>query len=346
MTIARILHIVLLSLLLLVPAKAKRNSIPFIFVEYNCENFFDCRHDTLKQDKEFLPDGDHHWTFSRYWKKANDISRAIQQCGEWPQALDDGLWHPYHLPDVVTLCEVENDSTMLMLTRRAALKGASYSYIMTDSPDRRGVDVALLYNPLTFKVLTHNAIRIDTGNDGRPTRDVLYVCGTTRNKDTLHIFSLHAPSRTNGKQASEQRRLLVAEAVNAVVDSILSSSPHAAIIIAGDFNDYSQDKSIRMMCHSGLQEVSEQVKGINYEQTGASGTYKYQGKWDSLDHIILSPTLLRCTTHCYILDNPHLLEDDKTYGGKKPFRSFLGPQYHGGVSDHLPMVLRMELKTH
>lgn len=346
MATVRLTHTIILSLLLLLPIEAKRNVVPFIFAEYNCENFFDCRHDSLKQDHEFQPDGERQWTFSRYWKKANDISRAIQQCGEWPAALDDGLWHPYHLPDVVTLCEVENDSTMLMLTRRAALKGAAYKYIMTDSPDRRGIDVAFLYNPLTFKVLSHKSIHIDKPEGERPSRDVLYVCGTTRNKDTLHIFSLHAPSRTGGKQTSEHRRLLVAKAVNTVVDSILLSSPNAAIIIAGDFNDYSNDKSIRMMCHAGLQEISSEAKGINKEHTGVMGTYKYGGQWESLDHIILSPTLTQCTTHCYILDNPHLLEDDKTNGGKKPYRTYLGPYYHGGVSDHLPLVLRLDLRTH
>ena len=136
---------------------AKKRSTPLMFVEYNCENLFDCHDDSLKNDQEFLPESKRQWTFGRYWKKVNDIGRVIQQCGETPGDEED-----YHLPDLVSLCEVENDSALLMLTQRSILKGAGYKYVMTDSPDLRGIDVALLYNPLTFRLVDSHSLRIRT----------------------------------------------------------------------------------------------------------------------------------------------------------------------------------------
>lgn len=331
----------ILSILLLavcaIQTKAEQRGIPFVLVEYNCENAFDCRHDSLKNDKEFLPDSKLQWTFGRYWKKLNDIGRVIQQCGE----TDDK--ETYHLPDLVALCEVENDSVLLMLTRHSALKGAGYKYVMTDSPDLRGIDVALLYNPLTFRLIESRSLRISVSHGAHPTRDILYVKGKMRAADTLHIFVLHAPSRRGGAKASEPHRLLVADRILQSVDSIRFNQPDAAIIITGDFNDYSSDRSIQMFAENGFHEVSKDARGLNADISGATGTYRYKGFWESLDHIMLSPILANHVTHCYILDHKWMLEEDKTWGGFKPFRTYNGPFYIHGVSDHLPLVLRMSL---
>ena len=125
----------------------------FTFVQLNCENLFDCRHDTLKQDTEFMPEGSRHWTRSRYWKKLDNISRSIVACG-----MDGREWT---LPDMVALCEVENDSVMYDLTRRSLLRGAGYEYVMTNSPDVRGIDVALMYSPFSFALISHFPIRVE-----------------------------------------------------------------------------------------------------------------------------------------------------------------------------------------
>ena len=108
----------------------------FTFVELNCENLFDCNHDSLKNDTEFLPDGSYRWTRTRYWRKLNHIGQAVLACGDG----QDG----WQLPDMVALCEVENDTVMRDLTRRSLLRSARYEYVMTDSPDERGIDVALM----------------------------------------------------------------------------------------------------------------------------------------------------------------------------------------------------------
>lgn len=121
-------------------------------VQLNCENLFDCRHDSLKQDIEFTPEGDRRWTASKYWDKLDNTAKAIISCG-----TEDGDWR---LPDLVALCEVENDSVMHDLTRRSLLRSANYEYIMTSSPDERGIDVALLYSPGSFAPVRHYPLRI------------------------------------------------------------------------------------------------------------------------------------------------------------------------------------------
>ena len=173
----------------------------FTLIELNCENLFDTRHDSLKNDTEFLPEGSHHWTRTRYWHKLNDIGREIIALGD-----DSAGWR---LPDVVAMCEVENDSVMYDLTKRSLLRKARYEYLMTDSPDERGIDVALMYNPVTFRPLSHHAIRIPLLPDMRPTRDILYVAGLAGEADTLHLFVVHAPSRMGGERASRPFRLQV-----------------------------------------------------------------------------------------------------------------------------------------
>ena len=300
----------------------------FTIVSYNCENLFDCRHDSLKNDTEFLPNSSHHWSFGRYWKKLNDIGRVIQQCGGKT------------LPDIVALIEVENDSTLFMLTKRSLLKGAGYKYVMTNSLDSRGVDVAIIYNPLTFRLEKSYSIRPDIENI--KTRDILYVRGVMRARDTLHIFVVHAPSRRDGKSATERYRMHVEQRMMQSVDSIRNINSGAKIVLMGDFNDYSNDKALKDIVCRGFVEVSNGIKGLNYKKTKVLGTYKYQGVWNSLDHIFLSDVAQQQVERCFIYDAAWLLEEDNQ-GGYKPFRTYLGPKYHEGISDHLPIVLQLKL---
>lgn len=318
-----------LAAALLHATAAKAQRMPFVIMEYNCENLFDCRHDSLKQDLEFTPDGERKWTFSRYWRKLNDIGRVIHQCG------DNG--GERHLPDIVALVEVENDSTMIMLTRHSMLRTAGYRYAITQSPDIRGIDVAMLYNPMTFELIGQTSLRIPPPKGMMPTRDVLYVKGRTRSDDTLHVFTVHAPSRSGGQTATEHYRMAVARRIVYAMDSIRTTCPEANIVIVGDLNDYSRDRPIRLLCGKGMADASANAKGKR-----AGGTYKYDGEWDSLDHILLSETLASRMTHCRIHD-PHWLLETDTKGGYKPRRTFLGPYYKKGVSDHLPLVLTLGL---
>lgn len=296
------------------------------FVELNCENLFDTRHDEGKQDEEFLPSAGRHWTSRRYWRKVNNLAQEIISCGEEMQ-----------LPDLVALCEVENDSCLRDLTRRSLMRNAGYEYLMTTSPDLRGVDVALLYQPARFAPVCYDAICVPTVEGMRPTRDVLYVSGRVVTGDTLHLFVVHAPSRFGGERSSRPFRLQVARVVGQAVDSLLALSPEARIIVAGDFNDYHDSPAlVQLTQQHRLSNVTLQAHGNN----GARATYRYQGEWRSLDHVLVSPSVVSCVESVRIHDADFLLEPDERYGGMKPRRTYSGFRYQPAFSDHLPLVVR------
>ena len=303
----------------------------FTFVELNCENLFDCRHDSLKNDTEFLPDGAYHWTRTRFWQKLDRIGQTILSCG-----VKEQTWQ---LPDMVALCEVENDSVLHDLTRRSLLRNARYDYVMTNSPDERGIDVALMYSPYSFRLIGSHSVRVKPIKGMRPTRDILYASGVTASGDTLHVIVVHLPSRRGGEKYSRPFRMMAARQVAAVIDSIYNKvSAEAKIIVAGDFNDYSNSESMQLLCSKRMIGVSKGAKGHN----GAKGTYRYQGLWGSLDHILVSIPLADIATECYVNDAEFLIERDEKYGGVKPRRNFLGPRYLNGFSDHLPLVARFQ----
>ncbi|MGM9714026.1 MAG: endonuclease/exonuclease/phosphatase family protein [Prevotella sp.] len=317
----------LLLILSAVPASGQDARAAFRVMEYNVENLFDSDHDSLKMDTQFTPDGEYHWTHGRYWRKLNAVSRAIVLSSTDNSTL--------HLPDVIGLCEVENDSVLTALTCRSLLRGARYEYVMTSSPDVRGIDVALLYQPMTFRLAAHHSLRIDPLPGMRPTRDILYVKGETLYGD-LHIYVLHAPSRSGGARKTRPYRMAVARRLVASVDSLCRVSPSPRVIVMGDFNDYSDDEALCILSAAGLVEVTS--SGRISPTPGVRGTYRYQGVWGSLDHIFVSSALLPFFSRSYIAAPPELLEDDTKYGGVRPFRHFRGPIYNGGYSDHLPLI--------
>ena len=300
-------------------------------VELNCENLFDCQHDSLKQDTEWLPASVRNWTPARYWRKVNSIGQEILSC------QDDGI------PDLVVLVEVENDSVIFDLTRRSLLRHAGYEYLMTQSPDVRGIDVALLYQPMTFRPLCCDYLEVEPLEGMRPTRDVLYVQGETLNRgdvvggtsdcDTLHVFVVHAPSRFGGEHPTRPNRRVVMERIMQVVREL---PENAKVIISGDFNDYADSQSLQYLEQQGLINVTREARGSN----GAQGTYRYQGEWESIDHVLVSRVLCDFVAESFINDAPFLLEEDKKYGGVKPLRTYNGYRYQRGFSDHLPLVVR------
>ncbi len=295
----------------------------FTFVELNCENLFDTNHDPSKQDIEFLPDGLRHWNRSRYFNKLNNIGKEILSCSST-------------LPDLVALCEVENDSVMHDLTRRSLLRNAGYNYLMTDSKDLRGIDVALLYNPRTFFPLCYEYLDIPLVEGMRPTRDILYVKGMTNTNDTLCVFVIHAPSRYGGEKSTRTHRKMVAEMLCEWIKNTDSQ-----IIVAGDFNDYADSPSLKIIEEQGLINVTRGLKGRN----GVKGTYRFKGEWHSLDHIFMSPSLVDRIDTVYINDSLFLLEEDSQYGGYHPKRTFSSYHYQAqGFSDHLPLVVSLRRK--
>lgn len=323
-----------------------QEKVPFRVVSWNIENLFDTHHDSLKNDREFLPDAMRHWNYSRYKKKLADIARVITAIGEW------------NPPALVGLCEVENDTVLRDLTRRSPLKELDYRYVMTDSPDSRGIDVALLYQRDLFKLLSSRSISIPPLKQHRPTRDLLHVSGLLLTEDTLDVFVCHLPSRSGGAKESEPYRLHAAQILRTKADSILHKRLHPQVIIMGDFNDYPTNKSIRKVLEA--EAPSPALSPLKFYHLLARkakskdfGSYKYQGEWGLLDHLIVSGTLLNRSGEFFTSEEkanvcllPFLLIEDKKYGDKEPFRTYKGMKYQGGVSDHLPIYTDFELILH
>ena len=299
-------------------------------VQLNCENLFDCSHDEGKNDTEFTPEGKRLWTQRKYRQKTENIAKElIGCCGKDT------------LPDLITLCEIENDSVMERLTQRTALGQLGYRYIMTNSRDERGIDVAIIYNTMSFRPISHQSIRPDDNHPEHPLRDILYVCGSLASGDTLHVVAVHAPSKFGGEKKSLKRRMVVMEKTVEIIDSIRHTNRDAKIIIAGDFNDTADSKAMTYLEGHGLMNVTKHACGKH----GAQGSYKYKGKWESIDHILIGENMRHRVITADIYDNPFLLSKDKKYGGYKPYRSFNGFRYApDGYSDHLPVVIKY-LKT-
>lgn len=326
----------------------KKDTLTFRVLSYNVENLFDCRHDTLKNDYEFLPDAVRHWNYSKYRRKLNNIARVIVAAGEWTP------------PALVALCEVENDSVLRDLTRYSALREAGYRYVMTRSADERGIDVALLYQRGIFKLLSHRSIVIPKPDkSNRPTRDILHVSGLLLSRDTLDVFIVHFPSRSGGAKASEPYRLLAARTLKQTTDSVMSKRLTPQILIMGDFNDYPANKSIRKVLLAAVPPTlpdSIPPKKLYHLLAGKVstrkryGSYKYQGEWGLLDHLIVSGSLLQADaplhtdeTRADVFRPRFLLTEDKKYGGEQPFRTYHGMKYRAGYSDHLPVWAEFRL---
>ena len=327
----------------------------FTFVELNCENLFDFTHDEGKDDMEWTPTSIRHWNKGRYWRKLNNIGQEIISCGEQDaksqtpslnrerlrvgeqsSGMGRGGSPTWQLPDMVALCEVENDSVIRDLTKRSMLRNAGYEYLITQSPDLRGIDVALLYAPTSFRLIRSYALRVKPLPGMRPTRDILYACGEIISGDTLHVFVVHAPSRFGGERQTRPNRRVVGERLMASIDSIRSLHPNPRIIVAGDFNDGDNDALLTYLHSQRLHNISEGAIGHH----GAKATYKYQGRWENIDHILVSSAMVRSFQEVYVHDPEFLTEEDSKYGGRQPHRNYNGMRYQRGFSDHLPLVAR------
>ena len=312
---------------------------------YNVENLFDTAKDSIKNDNDFQPDGLMRWSTWRYWEKLKNITRVITAVGEMQS------------PSLVGLCEVENDSVVYDLTKRSPLKAQGYEYIVTNSPDERGIDVALLYQPHHFRLLESNEYEVAfSRNDARPTRNILHAVGKVINGDTLDVFVVHPPSRYGGQRESEPQRLDVARHLRQRVDSLFVIREKCNILIMGDFNDYPNNKSLINTLNANSIESDIADKKLynmflHRMKERDFGSYYYQGRWGVLDQIIVSGNLLLDKSSISVKENiahifkaKFLLEEDKKKGAMKPRRTYLGPRYLGGFSDHLPVYVDLILR--
>jgi predicted extracellular nuclease len=309
----------------------------FKIVCYNVENFFDCVDDSLKADEEYLPGGMRGWNYTKYQAKQNNIAKVITAIGGWDA------------PALVGLCEVESRKALTDLTRYSGLKSLKYEFSHFESPDVRGIDVALLYQPEVFTPVHEEAIAVFfPQSPATKTRDILLVSGIVPTGDTLNVFVCHFPSRLGGELESENRRVTVASTLRAKVDSLYNINPAANIVVMGDFNDYPDNASITETLKAekpGGNTATENLYNLAYPlYLSGKGTHKYEGEWGMLDQFIVSGNLLDASKRFYtriedarVFDAGFLLEDDLTHLGKKPFRTYTGMKFNGGFSDHLPV---------
>lgn len=283
-------------------------------VSYNVENLFDTKHDTLKNDSSFLPEGMHHWTYRRYQTKIDRIAQVLVNIGGWES-----------IP-LVGLCEVENARCLRNLCYK--LRRFHYKYVHYDSPDERGVDVALLYDSTRLSILNSRALSLSL--DGDATRDILYVSALYEQRDTVHVMMCHLPSQLGGASNTDWKRQRAKSLIQSQIDSIFLFQPSANIVVMGDMNTSAQD------------DLTGMVNLMIPIQKMGQGTHKYQGIWTCLDQFYVSQSIATKATTT-IFSPWWLLEEDTKYLDYKPHRTYIGFRYNDGYSDHLPIVLHLRL---
>jgi predicted extracellular nuclease len=320
-----------------------RNDSGIRVMFYNVENLFDTINDPLTSDEEFLPDSQMEWNTWKYYDKTKKIAQVIAYVG--------GM----ELPTIVGVCEVENRLVLENLIKAPAIVNGNYRVVHYDSPDRRGIDVGLLYRKDKFKLIDSRPLRVILPEDSNyTTRDILYVKGLVLGRDTLHLYVNHWPSRYGGQEASEYKRLAAANSLKSHLDSILIVNPQAATIIMGDFNDGPTNKSLAEILHASKPhgDSTRSLYNLMLELPKDLGSHKYRGSWDYLDQLIVSNSLLYGKGFrvykggARVVRAPFLLEEDTRYTGDFPLRAFRGPRYSGGFSDHLPVFVDLLFDVH
>ena len=297
-------------------------------VSYNVENLFHPKHDSLKDDYEWTPDGERRWSYTRYYRKVENIARVLTNIGEW-----DGV-------DIVGLQEVENALCVKRLCY--ILRPGEYDFVHYESPDPRGIDVALIYKKARVDTIAARAIRVSASLNGELiTRDILYVQARVDKKDTLHFFVCHLPSQRGGAAESEWKRKIAKEVLQSAIDSVYAAFRDPKIVVMGDFN--SEPKEDLRGVRNKKPTPNPSLKGREQNNTSHIGTHKYQGRWTCLDQFYTSPSL-DSLSRAEIYNAAWIQEPDEKYLDLKPKRTYNGFRYQkDGFSDHLPIVLTVSL---
>lgn len=307
---------------------------------YNVENLFDTEDDPAINDDEFTPGSKKEWTPERYQIKLDHLAKVV-----------DGMGYPA----LLGLAEVENAVVLKDFCEKTSLAAHGYNFVHFDSPDERGIDVALLFQKKYFTVLHAEPLRIDfpaevaKGDPDPATRDILFVEGTLPDGDTLRLLVVHAPSRSGGQKETEPERIFVAEKLRSKSDEIFAKNPNANIVLMGDFNDETTDPSIAetlgALPVNGAASPGKLYNCFSKLDAEGLGTYNYRGNWNMLDQIILSGNLIDRKNGLRFRDasifrQEWMMYEDRKYG-PTPSRTYGGNHYFGGYSDHLPVVVNL-----
>ncbi|HUW06520.1 MAG TPA: endonuclease/exonuclease/phosphatase family protein [Williamwhitmania sp.] len=308
---------------------------------YNTENLFDPFDDSLTVDDEFTMAGARHWTWAKMEKKLDGIYKVIVAS------------FGFEPPLIVGLCEVENRFVLNRLVYETPLSKFEYRVLHAESPDARGIDVALLYRSKRLWLKQNRFIR-SYPPQGHRSRDILYAKFLLDNTDTLHLFLNHWPSKYGGELETEKARAYAATMLSTAIDSVLIRDSLANIVVMGDFNDDPDNNTIQSILKFRFLDDSDlgNTKLVNLSKlfyANGIGTHKYQGHWAVIDQVMVSNSFFAPYNalsinpeSCRVFAAPFLLEPDEQYTGMKPFRTFVGFKYHGGYSDHLPVLLTID----
>lgn len=337
------LYIVALALLPMM-GWTQEEQAPVRVAFWNVENFFDPFVDSTRTYNDFTEDGIQHWTKNRFYNKRNNLYKAILALSE-SRPLG-----------ILGLCEVENEYTLVSLFAWTPLKAHHYRWVHYEGPDKRGIEPAVVYSLDHFILVESKAIPFYNPEDtASHSRDILYAkfIAVDDEFDTLHVFVNHWPSRYSGELETMGSRSRAATFLRQKVDSIKASAPEGyqpKVIMMGDLNDCPTDMSVYDVLKARRSSERETGDYINlfakHKDLSFEGTLKYQSEWQTFDQIIVTEGLLgdREGLHyqegsARIFHPDFLLENDETYHGKKPFRTYNGPRYIGGFSDHLPVYI-------
>lgn len=314
---------------------------------YNLENLFDTEDDPVIWDEEFTPDGSKAWTKDKYAEKLTNMAYVISQIGT--ELTPNGV-------SILGISEIENRKVVEDLLKEPTLAVRGYEIIHYDSPDFRGIDVGLIYNPKHFKVTKSTPIALDisVGDNKRTTRDILHVEGLF-DGEPLHIMVNHWPSRRGGEKKSAWKRNKAAKMCRTVIDSLEIIDPGVKVIVMGDLNDDPTSESVR----SHLRAVSKKSDLRKnrflfnpYEDIyrRGLGSNAYRDAWSLFDQLIITESLAKENNQGYyfhkgqVFNKKFLIQRSGQYKGY-PFRTFSFDKYQGGYSDHFPSFIYLIKKV-
>lgn len=311
---------------------------------YNLENLFDTLDTPNKRDTEFTPDGRNYWNSERYEFKLGQLARVISELGT---SLDpSGV-------AVLGVAEVENKAALDDLVNHPTLAKRGYKTILVEGPDKRGIDVGMIYDPIAFEVESWKSFTLQMEDTSFHTRDQLLVTGDLLGERT-HIIVAHWPSRSGGQKRSEPNRIAAAELGRSIMDSIFIADPEASVLYMGDMNDDPVNKSLtKVMKATSDARFASAGKPFNpmyamYNQ--GVGSLAWRDTWNLFDQILLSPGLcveqgrewVYHTTRIY--NKPYLATAEGNYKGY-PFRTFAGGAWTKGFSDHYPVYVVLKRRV-
>ena len=347
----RVVYFVLIFLLIIPLMSCAQGKRSYVIGFYNLENLFDTYHDEGKNDYEYLPDGANQWTEAKYAKKLHNMASVIRAMKD-----ENKVWHA-----LLGVSEIENRHVLEDLVSQPEIAEANYQIVHYDGPDRRGVDVALLYRPNQFKVLESKSIPFDFNSSIEfslneeekayfRTRDILMVRGMLGG-EMFAVFVAHLPSRIGGKGFDLRSRggeIMYQESMK-----LMEAYPDIKIVAMGDMNDNPTDPSMAVYMH-GKENIDEVGKEdffspfVSMLKSGY-GSLAYQGEWNIYDIIVVNANLCRGEGlkirpivkkkfYGRIFNPPFMTQQEGPYAGT-PFRTFSGGAFIGGYSDHYPTYI-------